>query len=290
MLTFTNNRPVVAIFARDLIGGIGFQNKLPWGHLSQEMKHFVKATRDNIVIMGRKTFESMGSKPLPKRINIVLTRDKEEYVDDIDAQLWFCENAEQAIKLCNVCADDKTVFIAGGKEIYQLFKEHVTDVLESVILSTYQADTNITGVFNPVDYEVKRNLVYPGFDNEVGFHVIHSKLKNMYSKRLYLRSSTDVQITSVHLYGAHFDINKALYALLALRNSILFDNKPIGLGAAIATVRSMRAMVHVNEELEWDTILKSVFTNIGRNVDSITLSEWYDEYMAAEVKNSFSLK
>ena len=63
-----------AIAAMSLNRVIGVGNKIPW-HLPEDFKWFKKMTAGNVVIMGRKTFESLG-KPLPKRINIVLTRHR----------------------------------------------------------------------------------------------------------------------------------------------------------------------------------------------------------------------
>ena len=69
------NRPTVNLIAA--MGEnrvIGKDGGLPW-RLPDEMKHFVRVTRGHTVVMGRRTFESIGCKPLPNRLNIVLTRD-----------------------------------------------------------------------------------------------------------------------------------------------------------------------------------------------------------------------
>ena len=55
--------------------GIGFNNTLPWPHQSEDMKWFKQHTAGKTVVMGRNTFESLGSKPLPQRHNIVITSD-----------------------------------------------------------------------------------------------------------------------------------------------------------------------------------------------------------------------
>lgn len=62
------------IVAMDKNNAIGFENDLPWGRgLKDDMAHFARTTRGKTVIMGRKTLESMGSKPLPDRQNIVVS-------------------------------------------------------------------------------------------------------------------------------------------------------------------------------------------------------------------------
>ncbi|MEE2858954.1 MAG: dihydrofolate reductase [Candidatus Neomarinimicrobiota bacterium] len=100
------------IWAQDENGGIGKCGKLPW-HLSEDLQNFKKITLNSTIIMGRKTWESLTIKPLPKRRNIVLTSSKinnVEYYDTIN-------NCLQKLKKDNV----KEVFIIGGAEIYKNF-------------------------------------------------------------------------------------------------------------------------------------------------------------------------
>ena len=63
---------IALIAAMSENGVIGNHNALPW-HLPEELEYFREKTRDKPVIMGRKTFESIGSKPLSNRLNIILT-------------------------------------------------------------------------------------------------------------------------------------------------------------------------------------------------------------------------
>ena len=100
------------IWAQDRNGGIGKSGKLPW-HLSEDLQNFKRITLNSAIIMGRKTWESLTIKPLPKRRNIVLTSSKinnVEYYDTIN-------NCIQKLKNDNV----KEVFIIGGAEIYKNF-------------------------------------------------------------------------------------------------------------------------------------------------------------------------
>jgi dihydrofolate reductase len=68
-----NSKHFKAIAAMSLNRVIGNGNQIPW-HLPEDFKWFKKMTTGNVVVMGRKTFESLGGKPLPNRINVVLTR------------------------------------------------------------------------------------------------------------------------------------------------------------------------------------------------------------------------
>ena len=63
------------MWAQDKNGVIGKDNQLPW-HLPEDLKHFKRTTMGHPIVMGRKTYESIG-KPLPGRENIVLTRDRQ---------------------------------------------------------------------------------------------------------------------------------------------------------------------------------------------------------------------
>lgn len=97
---------IVIIAAIAANGTIGDAGKIPW-HISDDLKRFKRLTMGHPIIMGRKTYESLG-KPLPGRRNIVLTRQPTgpDQFSSIEA----------ALKSCG----DATIFIIGGAEIYRL--------------------------------------------------------------------------------------------------------------------------------------------------------------------------
>ena len=98
---------IVAVAKGNVIGG---DNKLLW-HLPADLKHFKNVTMDHTIIMGRKTFESIG-KPLPGRKNIVVTRQ-----DDYQANgCTVVNNLQEAI---NSCEKEEEAFIIGGAEIFR---------------------------------------------------------------------------------------------------------------------------------------------------------------------------
>lgn len=96
---------------------LGYKNTLLW-KLKDDMKRFKDLTTGNIVIMGRKTYESMNSRPLPNRENIVLSKtliNAEEnkgvkIFDSLDLLTKHIKNIE-----------DKKIFVIGGEQIYKLF-------------------------------------------------------------------------------------------------------------------------------------------------------------------------
>ncbi|MEK7089122.1 MAG: dihydrofolate reductase [Patescibacteria group bacterium] len=98
---------------------LGKENKLLW-NLPADMKHFKEITSGHPVIMGRKTFESIG-KPLPNRKNIVITRDKNYLRYSVDV----VHSLEEAIKMSRSNLDiDDEIFIIGGTEIYKQAMEY----------------------------------------------------------------------------------------------------------------------------------------------------------------------
>ena len=97
---------------------IGKDNKLPWKN-SNDLKWFRQNTEGNIVIMGRKTFESIG-KPLPNRINIVISRQDKPSADSL---IWM-KSIEDAIRYCEDNFSNKKVFLIGGASLYQYAIEH----------------------------------------------------------------------------------------------------------------------------------------------------------------------
>lgn len=95
---------------------IGEKNNLLW-NLPADMKHFKETTSGHVVIMGQKTFESIG-KPLPNRKNIVLTQDKnfqQEGVEIFNSVESLLDNLDKSLN------KDEEVFVIGGGQIYKLF-------------------------------------------------------------------------------------------------------------------------------------------------------------------------
>lgn len=107
---------MIGIVARSRDNTIGVGNKLPW-NLPEDLKYFKEKTIGGTVIMGRKTFDSIG-KPLPIRHNIVVSRDKELEVEGVEVYT-------DINKLLDFYGDCENVFIIGGAEIYKLFEDYI---------------------------------------------------------------------------------------------------------------------------------------------------------------------
>lgn len=95
---------------------MGKDNDLPWGRaLPTDMKRFRDKTRGHTVIMGRRTFESMQSKPLPNRVNIIISREADFHPDGIIV----VDSVEKAIEEAKKSEKDE-IFIIGGGKIFEL--------------------------------------------------------------------------------------------------------------------------------------------------------------------------
>src|SRR3972149_2251448 len=101
---------------------IGDGNRLPW-HLPRDLRFFRRVTINHTVIMGRKTYESFGKRPLPKRDNIVITRN----VDYVANGCTVYHSLEEALSAVN---DKEKVFIIGGGGIYRQEIKKLGEILD----------------------------------------------------------------------------------------------------------------------------------------------------------------
>jgi dihydrofolate reductase len=121
------------IVATDSQRGIGINNTLPW-KLAEDMAHFKRLTTGNTVIMGRKTFDSIG-RPLPNRRNIVITRNADWRHDGVET----AHSLDEARRLVEA-AGDAQAFIIGGAEIYAQALPMADVVVQTEIGASYDCD------------------------------------------------------------------------------------------------------------------------------------------------------
>ena len=125
---------IIGIAAVDRKGAIGKAGKLPW-HYSADMKFFRETTTGHAVVMGRKTWLTIG-KPLKNRLNIVLSRDL-----SIEPQesLLVLSDVESALSFKKSLTTD--LFVIGGAQIYQAFLSHIEKwIITEVPLTVRGAD------------------------------------------------------------------------------------------------------------------------------------------------------
>ena len=118
-------------------GTIGDKNSLLW-HIKEDMRFFRTTTSGHAVVMGRKTFESLGSRPLPKRTNIVITRADRAFEGALTAH-----SLEEAIRLAE---GDEEIFIIGGAQIYREALRIADRMYITRVMHDYDGDTSFPDI------------------------------------------------------------------------------------------------------------------------------------------------
>lgn len=156
------NKPrlsIIAAMAKNRV--IGINNTLPW-RLPEDLKHFKALTIGHHILMGRKTFDSLG-RPLPGRTSVVITRSK-------DLRLPGCivaNSIEDAIAACN---QDNEVFIIGGAELYL----QALDFADRIYLTEIQTEFEGDAWFPEFDRKLwQENERRPGIsENGLGYEFV----------------------------------------------------------------------------------------------------------------------
>jgi dihydrofolate reductase len=130
---------------------LGIDGNLLW-HLSDDLKNFKKVTTDHTIVMGKKTFESIG-RPLPNRNNIILTRDTNYKIDG-------CVVAHSMDDVLNLIKSEKETFIIGGGEIYKLFFPIAEKLYLTEVDASLKADTFFPE-FNKNDWKLESSFFHP---------------------------------------------------------------------------------------------------------------------------------
>ncbi|ALQ55895.1 Dihydrofolate reductase [Pseudoalteromonas issachenkonii] len=129
---------------------IGLDNKMPW-HLPGDLQHFKKVTSGKPVIMGRKTFESIG-RPLPGRRNIIITRNKDYHASGIET----VTTPEAALELVNDVAE---VMIIGGGNIYQQFLAQAQRLYLTFIDLDVEGDTQFPDYKSVANWQIEDEML-----------------------------------------------------------------------------------------------------------------------------------
>lgn len=116
---------------------IGLNNKLLW-HIPEDLKNFKKITTGKALVMGRKTFESIG-KPLPNRKNIVLTRDLNFHPADVDVIHDPLMAFDLALEYDD--SDESELMVIGGAEVYKLYLPYAQRIYLTEVNYSGPADT-----------------------------------------------------------------------------------------------------------------------------------------------------
>ena len=141
---------------------IGNKNKLPW-NLSEDLKRFRKLTNDNVIVMGRKTYDSIG-RPLPNRENLVLSKNKKLKIDNVKV----FSSPKEILDFYYTKKIKNDLFIIGGTFIYELFIDYCDYLLITYVNKEFEGDayfpkvnwTEWELVSEEIKYDEKENLNY----------------------------------------------------------------------------------------------------------------------------------
>ena len=159
---------ITFIWAEDKNGLIGKAGNLPW-NLPADMKFFKETTMNDVVVMGRKTYESIPKRPLKNRINIVLTKQLDYKADGAIV----CHSKEDVLNYIQEKQLQKPIHVIGGVSVFNLFKEEVNILYRTIIDETFKGDTYMP----EINYKYFRVIdVTEGVVDE----------KNIYSRRFFI--------------------------------------------------------------------------------------------------------
>jgi len=153
---------IIAAIAKNNV--IGKDNDLIW-HISEDLKRFKKITSGHTVIMGRKTYESLPFKPLPKRKNIIITRNKHFKPDGVIV----VNSPDEAILECK---GEEEVFICGGATIYESFIDEANKLYLTKILKEFEGDTFFP-IFETSHWkEIYRSKIFTDIKSKIKYQFI----------------------------------------------------------------------------------------------------------------------
>jgi dihydrofolate reductase len=135
---------IAAILASTNTGGIGLNGTLPWPKHSEDLKWFKEHTSNQIVVMGRKTWDDpMMPKPLPNRINCVVSSNPVALEYRQQQVKWLLGNPVEHIQRLSEENPDKIVYVIGGKRLYEACYSIVDRIYLTRIPANWEVDTRI---------------------------------------------------------------------------------------------------------------------------------------------------
>lgn len=173
---------LIACFNRKRV--LGKEGHLIW-RIGNDMANFKRQTLNNVVIMGRKTFESLpNNEPLKDRVNIIITNNEEYGVNAEFKNVYIVHSVKDAVELCDAFFGDKEVFVIGGESIYRQFMEE--NLIDEMRLTIVNDDADGDAVFpeyNEDDWYVYYKSMaqvssWEGVDKSFYFEVLLKKKDN----------------------------------------------------------------------------------------------------------------
>lgn len=164
---------------------IGNNNGLLY-HINSDIVNFARMTKFNgVVIMGRKTFESLpNNEPLKDRVNIIITSNEEYGVSAEFKNVYIVHSVKDAVELCDAFFGDKEVFVIGGESIYRQFmEENLVDEMRLTIVNDDADGDAVFPEYNEDDWYVYYKSMaqvssWEGVDKSFYFEVLLKKRDN----------------------------------------------------------------------------------------------------------------
>ena len=144
---------------------IGKENKLIW-HLPEDLKHFKELTTGHTIIMGRKTFESLG-RALPNRKHVVFSQNPDFKVDDENVEI-----VHSMLQIQEYIENEEENFVIGGAMIYNLLMPYVTKLYVTQINKDFEGDTFFPKIDENVWKEVSREKGLKNEENNLDYEFI----------------------------------------------------------------------------------------------------------------------
>lgn len=163
---------------------LGNEGKLLY-HIGNDLANFKRMTVGNVIIMGRKTFESLpNNEPLKDRVNIIITNNEEYGVNAEFKNVYIVHSVKDAVELCDAFFGDKEVFVIGGESIYRQFmEENLVDEMRLTIVNDDADGDAVFPEYNEDDWYVYYKSMaqvssWEGVDKSFYFEVLLKRKDN----------------------------------------------------------------------------------------------------------------
>lgn len=171
-LLFSNCSMIVAVSKN---GVIGKENSIPWD-LPEDLKWFREKTKGNSIIMGRKTFESLGYRALPDRVNIVVSTN--DPVPSKKGKVYYANNLQTAAYMAESLNPDKEIFFIGGSRIYEEASNFVKTLYKTEINQKVKGDTYFPEIDMKQFEEIQRRTIIKTKENPEYSFITYKRIEN----------------------------------------------------------------------------------------------------------------
>lgn len=206
------------ILAIDNNNGIGINNNIPW-NIKEDLRLFSRFTKNHVVIMGRKTWDSLPRKfkPLPNRINVVVSRKPRPTKDIPNGVIWINDlfNTESQEVLQHFRKQGRMIYIIGGSQLIHScmkYKDRCDRVFFHEINKNYNCDTTIDADFWRLN-RIKRTLVNKVvFDNTTREDILYKQVMyipiDMSSYLIYVKTPNMKYVYEINKNTTLFDLKE----------------------------------------------------------------------------------